>query len=166
MRAAPPSASSTSTISSASASSPHAYTLLMPGPSEASNPDQAEADTQFHHGLDALADGNLDQAILHLQQALALNPHHSDAAHGLIRALDQSGRSEEALAATHTLILANPDDVLARTSLSMIYQRMGKIPEAEKAALDAKLLDWKHQLRATPEAPASVPDPFANEDHA
>jgi Flp pilus assembly protein TadD len=138
----------------------------MADSSPAAAPNAAEANAAFYQGLDSLAAGNLYEAITSLRRALELNPHHHDAAHGLIRALDQSGRSEEALAATHALILASPDDVLARTSLSMIYQRMGMIPEAEKAALDAKLLDWKHQLRATPEAPASVPDPFANDDHA
>lgn len=122
----------------------------MPNDPKEASPDTAQSDAAFYQGIDALAAGNLQEAITYLRRALDLNPHHIDAAHGLIRALDQSGQGEEALAATHALILAQPEDVLARTSLSMIYQRMGMIPEAEKAALDAKLLDWKHQLHATP----------------
>jgi hypothetical protein len=38
--------------------------------------------------------------------------------------------------------------VLAYTSLSILYQRKGLIEEAEAAALKAKLLGWKQQLRA------------------
>ena len=45
------------------------------------------------------------------------------------------------------LIAANPDDVLAYTSLSILYQHQGKIAEAEAAATRAKLLGWKQQLR-------------------
>ena len=105
------------------------------------------ADALFYGGLDCLAAGDLDGAIARLREALDVEPGHRDAAHGLIRALDQAGRGDEALGVVQALIAAEPEDVLARTSLSMIYQRMGMVPEAEKAALDAKLLDWKRQLR-------------------
>ncbi|RXH56349.1 hypothetical protein GRAN_3206 [Granulicella sibirica] len=105
------------------------------------------ADVLFHEGLDCMAAGDLDGAIVRLREALGAEPGHRDATHGLIRALDQAGRGDEALGVVQALIAAEPEDVLARTSLSMIYQRMGMVPEAEKAALEAKLLDWKRQLK-------------------
>jgi hypothetical protein len=37
--------------------------------------------------------------------------------------------------------------VLAHTSLSILYQHKGMIPEAEAESLKAKLLSWKIQLR-------------------
>jgi XTP/dITP diphosphohydrolase len=101
----------------------------------------------YDQGLDALAAGDTESAIADLRQASALG--HRDATHGLIRALDVVGRYDEALAVAQALIAEAPKDVLARTSLSMIYQHVGMVPEAEKAALDAKLLDWKMQLQGT-----------------
>ncbi len=114
------------------------YTDIMP---------DSEVDRLYDAGLDALAAGDAESAIAVLRRASELG--HRDATHGLIRALDVSGRYVEALAVAQALIAEAPNDVLARTSLSMIYQHMGMVPEAEKAALDAKLLDWKMQLRGT-----------------
>jgi len=101
----------------------------------------------YDKGLDALAAGDAESAIADLRKASASG--HRDATHGLIRALDVTGRYDEALAVAQALIAEAPNDVLARTSLSMIYQHMGMVPEAEKAALDAKLLDWKMQLKGS-----------------
>jgi hypothetical protein len=41
----------------------------------------------------------------------------------------------------------DPEEVLAHTSLSILYQHKGMIAEAEAAALKAKLLGWKKQLQ-------------------
>ena len=40
------------------------------------------------------------------------------------------------------------DDVLAHTSLSILYQRKGMVPEAEAEAAKARVLGWKQQLKA------------------
>jgi XTP/dITP diphosphohydrolase len=101
----------------------------------------------FYAGLDALAAGDTESAITDLRASSGAG--HRDAMHGLIRALDVAARYDEALKVAQALIAESPNDVLARTSLSMIYQHMGMVPEAEKAALDAKLLDWKMQLKGT-----------------
>jgi hypothetical protein len=37
--------------------------------------------------------------------------------------------------------------VLAHTSLSILYQKKGLVPEAEAEANKARILGWKHQLR-------------------
>ena len=39
----------------------------------------------------------------------------------------------------------DPDDVLAYTSLSVLYQKKGMIPEAEAEANKARILGWKQQ---------------------
>ena len=41
----------------------------------------------------------------------------------------------------------DPDDVLACTSLSVLYQKKGMIPEAEAEANKARILGWKQQLK-------------------
>lgn len=106
-----------------------------------------DRDELYYKGLDALAAGDVKTAMADLRMASELG--HRDATHGLIRALDVAGHYEDALVVAQALIAEAPKDVLARTSLSMIYQHMGMVPEAEKAALDAKLLDWKMQLQGT-----------------
>jgi hypothetical protein len=40
-----------------------------------------------------------------------------------------------------------PEDVLAHTSLSILYQKKGMIPEAEAEANKARILGWKQELK-------------------
>ena len=70
-----------------------------------------------------------------------------DAMHGLIRALQEQGEFDAAIAVAQRLLQLDPDEVLAHTSLSILYQHKGMIAEAEAEALQAKLLGWKKHLR-------------------
>jgi Flp pilus assembly protein TadD len=106
----------------------------------------------FDAGLECMAEGNASRAAEMFEQVLALRPSDVEAAHGLIRALVDAGRVDEALARTQQLIEQEPDDVLAVTRLSMIYQQKGMIAEAEAAAARAKILGWKMELRGGPAA--------------
>ena len=45
------------------------------------------------------------------------------------------------------LLQLDPEEVLAHTSLSILYQHKGMIAEAEAEALQAKLLGWKKHLQ-------------------
>jgi tetratricopeptide (TPR) repeat protein len=116
-------------------------------PSESASPTPSLAETRYHEAVDSLADGDLAAAIAKFRESLAIDPAYADAAHGLMHALKFAGQFEEAIAVAQTLIAADPDDVLAHTSLSILYQHQGKIPEAEAEATRAKLLGWKIQLR-------------------
>ena len=107
----------------------------------------AEIDKLFDAALGCLQRGEAADAVAHFESMLKLNPTHVEAKHGLIRALEDAGRIDDALAAVKGLIGSDPDDVLAQTRLSMIYQRMGMIAEAESAAAKAKVLGWRHTLR-------------------
>jgi tetratricopeptide (TPR) repeat protein len=109
--------------------------------------DNAEAEACLDRALDCMASGNPAAAIPHLQQALALDPNHGAATHALIRALEDTGGLDVALALTRERIAADPDDVLAHTRLSIILQRLGDVPGAEAASARARILGWKHQLR-------------------
>ena len=99
-----------------------------------------------------MAEGNALRAAELFEQVLAERPSDVEAMHGLIRALVDAGRVDEALARTQQLIEREPEDVLAVTRLSMIYQQMGMIAEAEAAAARAKILGWKMELRGGPPA--------------
>jgi len=109
-----------------------------------------QAEKRYDRAVEDLAGGDVDAAISGFRASLASDPGFADAAHGLIHALKAAGRLDEAIEVTRALIEADPDDTLAHTSLSILYQHQGRIPEAEAAALKAKLLGWKHQLREQP----------------
>jgi len=106
----------------------------------------------FDAGLESMAEGKASQAVELFEQLLALRPGYTEAIHGLIRALVDSGRLDDALERTQRLIESEPEDVLAVTRLSMIYQQKGMIAEAEAAAARAKILGWKMELRGGPVA--------------
>jgi Tfp pilus assembly protein PilF len=106
------------------------------------------AEALYHAALDRLAEGDAAGAVVRLRQCLQIEPGLLDAMHGLIRALQETGELDAAITAAQQLIQIDPDEVLAHTSLSILYQRKGMIAEAEAEALKAKLLGWKLQLRA------------------
>ena len=102
----------------------------------------------YYNALDRLAEGAADTAAEGFRAALAADPGFLDARHGLIRALQDAGAYEQALAEALALAADAPEDVLALTAVSILYQHLGRIPEAEEAGTRAKLLGWKQQLRA------------------
>jgi Flp pilus assembly protein TadD len=104
-------------------------------------------DRLFDAGLESMAEGDASRAVELFEQVLAARPGDVEAVHGLIRALVDAGQVDDALVRTRQLIEREPDDVLAVTRLSMIYQQKGMIAEAEAAAARAKILGWKMELR-------------------
>jgi Flp pilus assembly protein TadD len=55
-------------------------------------------------------------------------------------------RYDEAIEVAKKLAQLNDEDILAHTSLSILYQKKGMIPEAEAEANKARVLGWKKQL--------------------
>jgi tetratricopeptide (TPR) repeat protein len=104
------------------------------------------AEEFYYEALDALSAEQPAEAVRLLRLSLKEDPRFLDALHGLIRALRESGELDEAIQAAHQLIALDPDDVLAHTSLSILYQHKGMIAEAEAEGLKAKLLGWKKQI--------------------
>lgn len=105
------------------------------------------AEAHYDAAIERLAEGDVRAAIEGFRASLAADAGFRDATHGLIHALKNAGELDEAIAVTQELIATDPEDVLAHTSLSILYQHQGKIAEAEAASMRAKLLGWKHQLR-------------------
>ena len=105
------------------------------------------AEELYHQGLDRLAEGDPAGAAQDLRRCLEVDPGMLDAMHGLIRALQETGEYDAAIAVAQRLLQLDPEEVLAHTSLSILYQHKGMIAEAEAEALKAKLLGWKKQLR-------------------
>jgi tetratricopeptide (TPR) repeat protein len=119
-------------------------------PSNSSGPSaggREQAENYYYAALDHVAEGRDEQAIDEYRQALAADPTFADALHGLSRALQNLNRLDEAIEVAHQISAVEPDDVLAHTSLSILYQKKGMIPEAEAEANKARILGWKQQLK-------------------
>lgn len=115
------------------------------------SPNASTADTLAQRGLDLLAAGAPAEAAQAFRAAIAADPAHVEAHHGLVRSLRDAGRLEESVAAALALTVLTPDDPLAHTALSISLQHAGHIPEAETAAGRARILEWKAQLQSPPE---------------
>ena len=105
------------------------------------------AEDRYYSALDHYAEGRLTEAIADYEAAIASDPTFLDAMHGLARAYQDSERYDQAIATANRIVELDPDDVLAHTSLSILYQRKGMVPEAEAEANKARILGWKHQLK-------------------
>ena len=106
-----------------------------------------KAEDHYYAALDLMADGKLDDAVAAYQQSLAADPTFTEAMHGLARALQDLQRYDEAIEVAQRIAEVDPDDVLAHTSLSVLYQKKGMIPEAEAEGAKARVLGWKQQLK-------------------
>jgi len=120
----------------------------------------SRADELSERGVQLLGAGEALAEARAFRDAIAANPGHIEAHHGLIRALRDAEQFEAAVAAALALTVLTPHDPLAHTSLSIALQKGGHIPEAEAAAARARILEWKQQL-AMPESAVKEDDPFA-----
>jgi tetratricopeptide (TPR) repeat protein len=120
----------------------------------ASDPSTAESLSQ--QGLDLLAAGKPAEAAGAFRAAIAADPAHYEAHHGLIRALRDAGRLEQSVGAALALTALTPSDPLAHTALSISLQHAGHIAEAEAAAARARILEWKVQLQSPPDKGSSL----------
>jgi Flp pilus assembly protein TadD len=113
----------------------------------------SSAEGLYHEGLDRMAEGDAAGAAQKLRDCLEVDPGMLDAMHGLIRALQEQREFDAAIAVAQRLLQLDPDEVLAHTSLSILYQHKGMIAEAEAEALQAKLLGWKKHLQQQKQKP-------------
>src|SRR3974377_1340624 len=89
------------------------------------------AEDHYYAALDLVAEGHHEQAVAEYRQSLAADPGFTDALHGLSRALQDLNRLDEASDVANSIAALDPDDALAHTSLSILYQKKGMVPEAE-----------------------------------
>lgn len=110
------------------------------------DPRQA-AEDHYYAALDFYADGQPEAAVAEYRKAVAADPTFVDALHGLARVLQDLARYDEAIEVAKKISEHDPDDVLAHTSLSILYQKKGMIAEAEEESNRARILGWKQQLK-------------------
>ena len=112
-----------------------------------SEPNRRLAEDHYYAALDRVAEGHDELAVEEYRLSLIADPAFTDALHGLSRALQNLNRLDEAIEVSQRICRLDPDDVLAHTSLSIIYQRKGMVPEAEAEGNKARVLGWKQQLK-------------------
>jgi Tfp pilus assembly protein PilF len=105
------------------------------------------AEEHYYAALDLMAESQPERAVEELRQALAADPRFTEAMHGLARALQDLQQLDEGIGVAKRITEIDPDDVLAHTSLSVLYQKKGMIPEAEEEGNKARILGWKQQLK-------------------
>jgi tetratricopeptide (TPR) repeat protein len=106
-----------------------------------------KAEDLYYSALDLMADGQLEKAVAAYRESLNIDPTFTEAMHGLARALQDLERFDEAIEVAKKISEIDPDDVLAHTSLSVLYQKKGMIAEAEAEGAKARVLGWKQQLK-------------------
>jgi tetratricopeptide (TPR) repeat protein len=110
------------------------------------NPHQ-KAEDHYYAALDLVAEGQPERALAEYEKCLAADPAFAEAMHGMAKVLGDLNRLDEAIAVAKRLAEIDPEDVLAHTSLSVLYQKKGMIPEAEAEGNKARVLGWKQQLK-------------------
>lgn len=106
-----------------------------------------KAEDHYFAALDLFAEGRHDEAIAEYRKSVEIDPTFTDALHGLARAYQDAQRFDEAIQIAKKIAELDPDDILAHTSLSILYQKKGMIPEAEAEGNQARILGWKQQLK-------------------
>ena len=115
-----------------------------------------DTEALFNDAMTHFGGGRFGEAIAAYRNVLAADDGHPEAWRGLGMAYFRSEQFDEAIEATKRLIALKPDDVLAHTTLSMIYQRKGLIAEAEAEAGTARTLGWKAQLAQSKRPPTDT----------
>jgi Flp pilus assembly protein TadD len=117
----------------------------------ASHTSKTTAENLLLRGLDLIVTGSPLEAAHVFRAAIASDPALYEAHHGLVRALRDAGQLEQSIAAAQELTILTPNDPLAYTTLSISLQNAGRVPEAEAAAAQARILEWKIELRSPAE---------------
>ena len=86
--------------------------------------------------------GDKEGAVAKLEEAIALDPSFA-LGHGMLAKLYADlAIAEKAIEYARRVVELEPDDAFSYTALSVIYQRCGRIPEAEHA----KAMAWQKQM--------------------
>jgi len=121
----------------------HSLLLFSPMPDDL----RQKAEDHYYAALDLVAEGEHERALAEYEKSVEADPTFTEALHGMARTLGDLNRLDEAIVVAKRLAELDPEDILAHTSLSVLYQKKGMIPEAEAEGNKARILGWKQQLK-------------------
>lgn len=97
----------------------------------------ATPDQLYDEAIDLRDQGNKEAAIAKLEEAVALEPAFA-LGHGMLAKLYADlAQADQAIAHALKVVELEPKDTFSYTALSVIYQRCGRIREAEDAKAKA-----------------------------
>ena len=100
------------------------------------------ANELYDFAVDLRDQGKNSEAVAKLEEAISLDPGFV-IGHGMLAKLYADlADAEKAIAHARKVVELQPDDAFSYTALSVIYQRCGRIAEAEQA----KAMAWQKQM--------------------
>jgi len=103
----------------------------------------SDARTLYREGFQHFVDDRLDEAIACYRRAVEADPTLAIAWNGLSMAYRNQGDLDRAIETGLKLVELEPDDALNHTNLSILYQKIGMVPEAEAEMAVAMQLQMK-----------------------
>ncbi|MCS7063281.1 MAG: tetratricopeptide repeat protein [Methylacidiphilales bacterium] len=100
-------------------------------------------------GNDALAVGELHEAVRCYERAIQLDSQNVDAWQALAMAHYKLSHYSQAAEAIQKAIALNTNDPVLWTTLSMIEMKLGHIEAAESASAKSRILSWGGKLSST-----------------
>jgi Flp pilus assembly protein TadD len=100
----------------------------------------ATTDEMYDEAVAIKERGDSEGAIAKLNEILAIDANHVLAHSALAVNLQRAGRPKEAIEHAIRVTELEPHDSFSFTQLSVIFQRCGKIPEAELARDRARMM--------------------------
>lgn len=101
----------------------------------------------YEQGVSLALEDRFEEAIPFYKKAIEIDPGYSDVWHALINAYSSLNDFDHGIEAARALIERYPEDILAHSSLSMLYMKKGMKKEAEEAGAAAKLLGFKQMMK-------------------
>ncbi len=103
------------------------------------------ADELYHRAVADFTAGREDEAVRRLELAIVVSPGHADAYESLGVILGRRGEYERAIEKMKKLLEIDPASVMAHTNLSLFYNRLGHIEDAEREQVEAARAAMRRQ---------------------
>src|SRR5206468_10259328 len=106
-----------------------------------------KAEDHYYAALDLVSEGEQERALEEYKKSLAADPVFTEAMHGMARTLQDLNRLDEAIVVANRIAELDPDDMVAHTSVSVLYQKKGMLAEGEAVADKAGSRGWEREVK-------------------
>ncbi len=106
-------------------------------------------DDLYERGVSYALEDKHAEAVECYKKALEIDPKYTDVWHALINAYSAMNEYDLGIEAAKQLIAIDPEDILAHSSLSMLYMKKGMKKEAEEEGAVAKVLSFRDMMKTS-----------------